>query len=135
MEIIVGESPESGSSKAIVFVEQGVCYLRNWRQNDRLRLTLDSECFLSDVALLIDHENLHQLLFDIGEVEASHKLNAIDGFAGHLISRKIRCFMCRKLITKPPYVGHLLMWWHKRCLERFKKLPEYEKLWRVMQTD
>jgi len=126
MEILVGESPEPGSSKAIVFAETGQCFLRNWGKAAKLEELFNPDTFLCNVALLIDHENMHQLLYDIGETEAYHRLNKIDGFSGHLVQRRIRCFVCRKIIYRPPYILHLLSCWHKSCFEKFRKTQDYQ---------
>ena len=126
MQIMAGMGPEEGSSKAIVFADAGVCYLRNWKPFDLLKEKFDPVGFLSEVALLIDHENLHQILHDIGEENACHTLNKVDGFFGHLIEREYCCFLCRGKIEDPPYTMHLLSHWHNDCLEKFRASKEYQ---------
>lgn len=125
--------PEEGSSKAIVFTEVGQCYLRNWTAHDLLKEKFDPVGFLSEVALLLDHETFHQILYDLGETEACHNLNHIDGFSGNLIKRRKYCFFCRRRIINPPYTMHLLSYWHKGCLEKFKLMKEYQIMMRMVK--
>ena len=133
MQIMAGMGPEEGSSKAIVFTDSSVCFLRNWKPFELLKEKFDPVYFLSEVSLLLDHENLHQILHDLGEREACHNLNHIDGFSGLLIPREKCCFLCRGKIEDPPYTMHLLSYWHKECLEKFRSSKEYQVMARLVK--
>jgi hypothetical protein len=130
VEILVGRSLEPGSSKAVIFVEERKCYLRNWSKKfSRLQEILNPKDFLQDVALLVDHECLHQILYDIGEEEANHKLNNIDGFMATLVERIKHCYKCKgEIAREESCIIHLGCYWHKTCLKTFETTKQYKKL-------